>query len=273
MQIAKAISALLVMGASGLLLGVAAPRAEAQFSTLVPVAAPPPPRPTDPAANKSETPKTSVFAIGLYPYAPFETKYTIKADGFKDTPIGDKTNGFLIAPEAAFLSNGKSGLGVGGWYWVRTQSKGVKSNFYEGHVKYYFTPNIGLQVGYLGNSSNEDALGEKGVNGYVTYQYASPRPAGAKAGSFSASIGLGVQNYGSFSSDLDLGNGLQKVELFKSSLLFAGFVSGGYEVFHGFSVNLSYWLVSGDRKVGSELAGLKVSANRSRFAAGVSYQF
>lgn len=266
-----------------------APGARAQFSTLA--------LPTQTEGSGSATPtpttggatvaagtrKNSAYSVNLFPYAPFQVGFKADVAGISVDSKGT-TNGILIAPEAIFAAkNGRTGYGFGGWYWARTETGGDDSDkavqdLFDIHGRYLFTPQIGVQLGYLGNARVKGGFSDfkqQGVNLFATYNYASPPKPDGKGGTFGANVGLGVQQIAS-------------TDLFESSAFFTGFAAVSYEPVKNFSVNLSYYFLTGDQNLKLlalpgvtpallQQAGigdkLKSNFNQSRFAVGVGYRF
>lgn len=255
----------------GVFTGMVAPAA-AQFGTARP------PRSTPVKGGEDDTRKASVV-FHVFPYSPFQYSYA-----FTDpTGAGQKAvafnNGVLLATEVAFANAGSSrgGYALGGWYWSNT-SNFIRTSFYdtesgtnptlqpplaktvyELHGKYYFTPQLGVQLGYLDISGG----GSRGsaYDYFLLYTFLSPRRASSGVG-YTIQLGVGQykQNIQTTATAVRGGEHLKDT-------YFTVFVNGSVEIAKNVTLDAVYWVLDADN-VGQPRADSTIA----RFAIGVGYK-
>ncbi|HET6386350.1 MAG TPA: hypothetical protein VFJ58_23400 [Armatimonadota bacterium] len=152
--------------------------------------------------------------VSIYPFAQFNIR--VPGASASDT-------GVLVAAEEVF-GRSKGAYAFGGWYWSKYNSDPNHIDFYEGHAKYYFTRQIGIQAGVIGttiqggNVVDVFLLGSLDSHRYQPHTH-YPWAIQAGAGPFIDPTG------GETTKDI------------------TAFVSGDLTVWRGWSLDASYWYV------------------------------
>lgn len=162
--------------------------------------------PTSESQEEGQRPRNS--SIQLFPLAVFSGT---------DTRL-DLTNtltGIIIAAETGKpLGDGRRSYKFGGFAFLNNGDA-----LFEGHAKYYFTPQWGVQLGMLTSSNNSGI----DVDGFVMYNI-TPKKATRLW-----SVQLGAGSYY-----------INNVEAHR----FTGYVQGSYEVAKGLTLDASYWYIN-----------------------------
>lgn len=212
------------------------------------------------AATGAVTGTNRNIGIAYFPIASWRFEAKGQDANGREVSNSATVNGQMLAVEATFGGQeGRNGWGLGGWYWIAGDDKIAGSelpNVFELHGKYYFTPKIGVQVGYVGFEG-----GDNGYDAYVTYNALSKAsdPETGRGG-YSLDLGLGIYAEPFEEATFDAaGNVVSTKEA--TETYGSAFIAGSYDVANRISINTSIWIVASD----------EITA--TRFALGGGYRF
>ena len=173
-------------------------------------------------------------SLSVYPLAVFAT-----GGRFPDGTAGVRSDpGTLVSGNLGLkLPRTRSALEVGGWYWTKGSS-----DLYQIEGRGFFTPEIGLQVSYLGSTH----VSGSSWSAFALYDLSSRQFSRRTRPRWNVEFGLGLFRDPSASSD---------------SSEFSLFISAAVEIAPRISINASQWYLRDG------------SSDLNRFALGVGFSF
>ncbi len=179
-------------------------------------------------------------SLSIYPVAIFATagrNIVSNANG-NDVSGAVSVGGTLISGDVGVkLPRSRSALELGGWYWANGDT-----GLYQAQGRFFFTPQLGVQLAYLGATR----VAGSAYSGFVVYDLTSRQFARRLRPRWSAELGLGLLR--------DTSGGQDTTD-------FSLFLSASVEIAPRISINASQWFLR-DR-----------SSDLNRFALGVGFSF
>ena len=180
-------------------------------------------------------------SLSLYPVAIFATAgRNIQTNNAAGDEVSGaiSVGGTLIAGNLGLkLPKSRSALEIGGWYWANGDT-----GLYQAQGRFFFTPQIGVQLAYLGATR----VGGSAYSGFVVYDVTSRQFSRRARPRWTAEAGLGLIR--------DTSSGQDTTD-------FSLFMSASLEIAPRVSINASQWFLR-DR-----------SADLNRFALGIGFSF